>query len=199
MKQIYRAVFLGIAVSALAGCSSFDANGPTSGAQAPIVNGKSTTQTNAIGTQSGFSGQSIAGQNGSQGVGPGGMPTIVHFGFDSYSIKGTSEAVAKQNSDYLLQHPDVHVMITGNTDPRGSQEYNFHLGQRRADALKKYMLSQGVPAGQLCTLSYGELRPAATPAQYGGNWRKAYQMDRRAEVVYGKTCQGQGVTEGKNA
>lgn len=199
MKQIYKAVFIGIAVSALAGCSSFDANGPTTGAQAPIVNGKSTTQTNGIGTQAGFSGQNVAGQNGSMGTGPNGMKTIVQFGFDSYSIKGDSKSIAKQNADYLLQHPNVHVMIAGNTDPRGSQEYNFHLGQRRADALKKYMLSQGVPAGQMCTLSYGELRPAATPAQYGGDWRKAYKMDRRAEVVYGKTCQGQGKTEGNNA
>ena len=83
-------------------------------------------------------------------------------------------------------------MLAGNTDPRGSQEYNFHLGQRRADAVKSYMLSQGVAGSQICTVSYGELRPAATPAQFGGDWKQAYAQDRRTEIFYGKECGGTG-------
>lgn len=191
MKQIFKAVCLGLAVSALAGCSSFDAGGP-GGAQAPIVNGtQQGAKTQGIGSNVTFSGKSVDGMKYVGTTGPGGMATTVNFGFDKFKLSPLGKAVAKQNLDYLLQHPNVPVMITGNTDPRGSQEYNFHLGQRRADAVKKYFLSQGVSAKQLCTVSYGELRPLATPAQFGGDWRKAYSKDRRAEIVYGKTCKGQ--------
>jgi peptidoglycan-associated lipoprotein len=120
------------------------------------------------------------------------LPKTVHFGFDQFHLNGQAKTVADQNVKFLLSHPNVHVMLAGNTDPRGSQEYNFHLGQRRADALKHYLLSQGVAANQICTVSYGELRPAATPAQFGGDWKKAYAQDRRTEIFYGKKCGGSG-------
>lgn len=195
MKQIYKIAIIGAAMATLAGCSSFDRNGPEGGAQAPIVNGKSdTVKTSGVNTQGGISGKSIAGTEYNQtstGEAPDGIPNIVHFNFDRYTLSDKEKQLANQNAHYLLQHKDTHVMITGNTDPRGSQEYNFHLGQRRADAVMSYLLSQGVAADQMCTVSYGELRPAATPAQFAGDWRKAYSMDRRAVIVYGKTCEGQ--------
>lgn len=195
MHNLFKVALVSGAIAALAGCSAFDKNGPEGGAQAPIVNGQSSTvKTSGVSTSSGIAGNSIAGSTysaDSTGDAPEGIPNIIHFGFDKYSLGTKAQKFANQNAHYLLQHPDVHVMITGNTDPRGSQEYNFHLGQRRADAVQSYLLSQGVPASQMCTVSYGELRPAATPAQFSGDWRKAYTLDRRAVIVYGKTCEGQ--------
>ena len=186
MKFAVKLAVLATAGLALAGCSTFKGWG---GAEAPVVNGQDQTQTSAIEDNSGFDSESLA--SGQESTGPGGMPNVIHFGFDKFSLSTKEQQVAQQNAQYLLQHPDVHVMIAGNTDPRGSQEYNFHLGERRAQAVQNYLQSQGVPASQLCTVSYGELRPAATPAQFGGNWHKAYALDRRSEIMYNQTCHGQ--------
>ena len=82
-------------------------------------------------------------------------------------------------------------MLTGNTDPRGSSSYNLHLGQRRAAAVKAMLIKEGVPAAQICTVSYGALRPAATVNNASGNWEKAYKLDRRVEFIYGQRCDGE--------
>lgn len=183
-----RWIALGALGLALGACSS---TGTKSNNGAPVVNGEQS-QTNAIASQGDLAGASLAnaGTNGAV-TGPGGIPASVYFGFDKFNLDAKSTGIAKQNASYLLQHPDVHVMITGNTDPRGSEDYNFHLGQRRADAVKNYLLSQGVASGQLCTVSYGELKPAATPVQFNGDWQKAYALDRRSDILYGQTCTGQ--------
>lgn len=188
MKLVTKGFILAVAALALSSCSTFKGFG---GAKAPIVNGEGQdqAQTNAIGGQTAFDSESMGSD---RTAGPNGMPATIHFGFDKFNLTSNEQSIASKNADYLLQNPNEHVMITGNTDPRGSQEYNFHLGQRRAEAVKSYLLAQGVPESQMCTVSYGELRPAATPAQFGGNWHKAYSMDRRSEIVYGQTCQGQG-------
>ncbi len=89
-----------------------------------------------------------------------------------------------------MKDPSMHMMIEGHTDPRGSESYNFHLGERRANAVQSYFMEHGIPADQICTVSYGELRPAVTPSQFGGDKLKAYALDRRAVMVYGKTCEG---------
>ena len=183
------------AVLALTGCSSFDSNGKA--AEITSVNPDGTTssavQTHTIAGQSSFSGTDTL--NGYPSSGPyasqiSGLPKSIQFGFDKFTISSTAATQLKQNVAFLLQHPDVHVMLAGNTDPRGSQEYNFHLGQKRADAVQRYMLEQGVAASQMCTVSYGELKPAASPSQFGGNWQKAYSLDRRTDLFYGQTCGG---------
>ncbi len=182
-------IALGLLSMALAACSS--TGGKKGGAMAPVVNGEQA-QTSGVASQGDLAGASLAGQGTNGAVtGPGGIPASVYFGFNKFNLDATATGIAKQNATYLLQHPDAHVMIAGNTDPRGSQDYNFHLGQRRADAVKNYLLAQGIAAGQLCTVSYGELKPAATPAQFNGDWQKAYSLDRRGDILYGQTCEGQ--------
>ena len=169
----------------LGGCAN---NKTKSGA--PVVNGDgASVQTQGVSTQGGLSSSALNSSVNNGGVtGPGGMPATVYFGFDQYNLDATAMGVVKQNLSYLLAHPAVRVMIAGNTDPRGSEEYNFHLGERRANAVKNYFLSQGVAKGQLCTVSYGELKPAATPSQFGGDWHKAYALDRRSDIFYNQTC-----------
>lgn len=164
-------------------------------AGAPVVNGKEggsvdSIQTNGVSGAESFSGQSFGG-GASATAEMQGLQKVIYFGFDKYSLDTNSKSVLNANAAYLMKHPDVHLLIAGHTDPRGSQDYNFHLGQRRADAALNYLMKQGVSSGQMCTVSYGELRPAATPAQFKGDWRKAYRLDRRDELKYNQTCEGQ--------
>lgn len=216
--KISAATIATVSVLALSACTlppsgkakivnGFDSVGPAaSGSSASSTASGSQygqAQTQGLGQQSQFSGQAIYDSNAqvgndngsvsgntSQAAALGNTPTIIHFAFDSYAVDATAQSKLAPSVTYLLQHPNTPVVIAGHTDPRGSQEYNFHLGQRRADAVMNYFLQQGVSAKQLCTVSYGELQPAATPAEFHGNWRKAYELDRRVVLTFNQTCKG---------
>ncbi len=125
------------------------------------------------------------------------MNKKVHFAYNRYDLDTDNQAIAKDNANFLLSHTGISVLLAGHADPRGSQEYNFHLGERRANTVKTFLLSEGVTAQQICTISYGDLKPAASPEDFGGNWHKAYALDRRAEFTYGQSCQqGQDAVQG---
>ena len=188
-------ISLVIGTSLLAGCSS-----PRKGADAPIVSNRlgGGGHSYAIQGDGSFSGDDMEFY-GSEQFSPelrehiGHLSRKIYFGFDKYRVSSKSKSAVQANALFLKQHPDIPVMLTGNTDPRGSQSYNFHLGQRRADSVKKELLKDGVPKNQICTVSYGELRPAASPDEFEGNRNKAYNLDRRVEFVYGQTCEGHKV------
>jgi outer membrane protein OmpA-like peptidoglycan-associated protein len=118
------------------------------------------------------------------------LPNTVYFGFDQYNLTPKAIAALQQNAAVLLKNPQVNIMIAGNADPRGSVEYNFHLGMRRAQATYNYLVQQGVPAAQMCMVSYGDMKPVATPEQFGGNKDKAYSMNRNAQIGYNENCTG---------
>jgi peptidoglycan-associated lipoprotein len=192
-------ILLVASVSALSigliGCGKNGLHGTTG---TPLMNGGhgssgSGTQVNGVAGANGFNGQSFGGDSSGSvsSASVSSASKVVYFGFDKYSLNDKAEAVVSRNTAILLKDPSLHVMVAGHTDPRGSESYNFHLGQRRADAVQSYFLQHGVAASQVCTISYGELRPAATPAQFGGNKLKAYALDRRAVIEYNKTCEGQ--------
>ena len=167
--------------------------GLTNGSGAPVEGSNASGQNGQVQSQgingpASFSGNSYGESN--LPAGASALPKTVYFPFNSFGLNSKAQQVAKENVAYLLKHPKVTVVLAGNTDPRGSQEYNFHLGQRRANAVLNYFLSEGVPQSQMCTVSYGELRPATSPTQFGGSWKKAYSLDRRTEILYGQTCQG---------
>jgi peptidoglycan-associated lipoprotein len=71
------------------------------------------------------------------------------------------------------------VRVEGNTDERGSREYNIGLGERRAQAVRRALMLQGVSEMQITTVSYGEERPAVT-----GHTEEAWSRNRRANIVY---------------
>jgi peptidoglycan-associated lipoprotein len=71
--------------------------------------------------------------------------------------------------------------LEGHSDERGSREYNIGLGERRAQAVRRALMLQGVPEGQITTISYGEERPAAS-----GSDEEAYGKNRRVEMSYGR-------------
>jgi peptidoglycan-associated lipoprotein len=103
----------------------------------------------------------------------------VFFNFDESSFIGDDKAVIQLQGDYLARHPEVHVRVEGNTDERGSDEYNLALGQRRAQAVVSAMELVGAKSGQMEAVSYGKEKPKAT-----GHDEQAWAQNRRADVVY---------------
>lgn len=104
----------------------------------------------------------------------------VYFDFDASAIRSDARPVLKSNADMILGADSV-VTIEGHTDPRGSEEYNLALGERRAVSVSKYLQNLGVPNSRLRVLSYGEAKLAAE-----GNNEAAWRWDRRAEFRTGR-------------
>jgi peptidoglycan-associated lipoprotein len=101
----------------------------------------------------------------------------VYFDFNKYDIRGDQKSVANQMAESLKANPNVEIQIQGNTDDRGSTEYNMALGQKRAQSLKNYFKANGVE-NSIETISYGKERPAVQ-----GNNEQAWSKNRRDDVV----------------
>jgi peptidoglycan-associated lipoprotein len=96
---------------------------------------------------------------------PPGMPDkleAIYFDFDKYVILPDGRDAIKRNADWLQQNPGAKVVVEGNCDERGTNEYNMALGQRRADAAAKYLIDLGVAKDRIGTVSYGEEKPICT-------------------------------------
>jgi peptidoglycan-associated lipoprotein len=102
----------------------------------------------------------------------------IYFDYDSDAVKAEYRPIVEAHAKYLLAHPDTKMMVQGNTDERGTREYNLSLGQRRAVAVKKSLNLAGVNDKQIETVSYGEEK--ATPNCSNDSCDK----DRRAVIVY---------------
>jgi peptidoglycan-associated lipoprotein len=103
----------------------------------------------------------------------------IYFDFDSSEIKSEYNDLITAHAHYLAQNPTKRVRVEGNTDERGSREYNIGLGERRAQAVRRALMLQGVTEAQITTVSYGEERPAVT-----GHAEEAWSRNRRANIVY---------------
>lgn len=130
------------------------------------------------------SGASGANAEGSEDETAGPMAGLlasrtIYFDFDSAVIQGQGVDVVAAHAKYLAAHPDARVRLEGNTDERGSREYNIGLGDRRAQSVRRAMLLQGVADSQVTTVSYGEERPAVM-----GHSDAAWAKNRRVDIVY---------------
>src|SRR5579871_141051 len=86
----------------------------------------------------------------------------VHFAFNMYNIEDNDKATLQRQATWLSKYPSVRVTIEGDCDERGTREYNIALGARRANAVKEYLVSLGVSAGRVETISYGKEHPICT-------------------------------------
>ena len=86
----------------------------------------------------------------------------IYFDFDKYAIKSEGRDALKRNADWLQQNPGAKVVVEGNCDDRGTNEYNMALGQRRADSAAKYLMDLGITKDRISTVSYGEEKPICT-------------------------------------
>lgn len=103
----------------------------------------------------------------------------VHFAFDSSAIDDTDRAIVEANAKYLSAHADEHVKLEGNTDERGTREYNLALGDRRAQAVERMLKELGIAPTRISTISYGKERPVAH-----GHGEDAWAQNRRVDFVY---------------
>jgi peptidoglycan-associated lipoprotein len=103
----------------------------------------------------------------------------VYFDFDSFVVKDEYKPLVEAHARYLQSHPNARMTIQGNTDERGSREYNIALGQKRADAVKRMMTLLGAQDRQIETTSFGEERP-----KNPGHDESAWAENRRDDIVY---------------
>ena len=101
----------------------------------------------------------------------------VFFEFDSATLTKDAQEKLTNVSNILNAHPELKLRIEGNADERGSEQYNLALGQRRADAAKKYLDNLGVKAEQITSISFGSEKPKAT-----GHDEDAWKQNRRDDV-----------------
>ncbi|NDG35263.1 MAG: peptidoglycan-associated lipoprotein Pal [Betaproteobacteria bacterium] len=104
---------------------------------------------------------------------------IVYFDFDSFEIREEFRGLIQAHANFLQSNKQLKVSIQGHTDERGTREYNLALGQKRAEALRKALVTLGVPDAQLEAVSLGEEKPMNQ-----GTDETAFAQNRRAELVY---------------
>lgn len=103
----------------------------------------------------------------------------VYFDFDKYDIKSIYQPLVEAHAKFLTSNANVKVLIQGNTDERGSREYNLALGQKRAEAVKKALGLLGAKEGQLEAVSLGEEKPKAA-----GHDEESWAENRRSDILY---------------
>jgi peptidoglycan-associated lipoprotein len=166
-------------VAALAGCSTQ----PT----APVDDKSSTTTTDTSSTTT--TGTSTSGVSGAQ-AGTGAMSPLkdpnnilskrsVYFEFDSYVVEDKYKSLIEAHARYMAGNRSAKVTLQGNTDERGSREYNIALGQRRADAVKRMMTLLGVQEIAIETVSFGKEKPRRE-----GHDEASWAENRRVDIIY---------------
>lgn len=105
----------------------------------------------------------------------------VFFDFDKYSVRADAKATLDKQVAWLKKYPTYSLTVEGHADERGTREYNLALGERRANAVKEYLVAGGLPAARVKTISYGKERPVAL-----GSNEAAWSQNRRGVTVLSK-------------
>lgn len=104
---------------------------------------------------------------------------VFYFGTNVSDITAIAYGGLNAHAQYLINHPSARLQLSGHTDERGTREYNLALGERRANAVARYLVSAGVNASQLTVVSYGKEKPVAD-----GSYEEAWAKNRRVELDY---------------
>ena len=139
------------------------------------------------GTDPGVGAAPLPGVNaGVPASGPGSLQDFVisagdrvYFDFDSYELRPEAQQTLAQQAQWLNRYPRVQVIVEGNTDERGTREYNLGLGARRANAVRDFLVARGVAPGRITTVSYGKERPIAE-----GSDEEAWARNRNARTNF---------------
>ena len=171
VKQCKHLLLVGVVSLFLAACSSTpsddDAQGMGAGAGIGDAGGGVTTGTVGDG---GVGGSDLDAYN------PGGLETVFYFDFDKATLRSESRAALQQHADNLRNNPK-RIRLEGHADERGTREYNMALGERRANAVRDFLVLNGVDAGLIEVISYGEEAPAAF-----GSDEASMALNRRVEL-----------------
>ena len=102
----------------------------------------------------------------------------VFFGYNEFDLTPQARATIEHQAQWMKTYPSVNVMVEGHCDERGTREYNLALGEKRAMAVRNYLVANGVEAGRVQTISYGKERPAVQGAD-----ETSWAQNRRGVVV----------------
>ena len=103
----------------------------------------------------------------------------IYYDYDQFDIKDEYRGLVEAHAKYLRENSAARVLVQGNTDERGSREYNVGLGQRRSDGVKRMMLLLGAREDQIESVSLGEEKPRAE-----GQGEQAWSQNRRSDILY---------------
>jgi peptidoglycan-associated lipoprotein len=110
----------------------------------------------------------------------------IYFDLDKYDVKDEYKDLVAAHAKYLVDHKGFKVLLQGNTDERGSREYNLSLGQKRAESVKRSLTLLGVKEDQIESVSLGEEKP-----KNPGHDETAWAENRRADILY-RAADGRG-------
>lgn len=111
-------------------------------------------------------------------AGPVNELRMIHFDYDSDQLTPQAQAILEADAQFLKNNPGMQIQIQGHTDERGTTEYNVSLGERRAKTVKSFLMSRGVSADRLFTVSFGKERPMDTSPS-----ETAYAKNRRVQFM----------------
>jgi peptidoglycan-associated lipoprotein len=101
----------------------------------------------------------------------------IYFEFDSYALRAEAKEMLNKAGSLLRSYPEISLRLEGHCDQRGTAEYNLALGEKRANAVRNYLMDLGVAKSRLSTVSYGKEKPAAL-----GNDEESWAKNRRVEI-----------------
>jgi peptidoglycan-associated lipoprotein len=174
MSKTLSLSFTLITVAALAACSSTPVDTP----KAPVSTAQPTLPSGSTG---GAATSSVATVTIDPLDDPKGALAgrSVYFAYDDFSVDAKYQPLIQAHGQYIGSHGAAQIRIEGNTDERGSREYNLSLGDKRAQIVAKQLVLMGAKQSQIEAVSYGEERPRAE-----GHDEAAYAENRRADIRY---------------
>ncbi len=181
MKRMMSIALLLAGAMLLAGCPKKHTviEPPNAGTQVPgSADAGQNGSTRALEGGAGTEGGNAMGGAGANATGALARK-VIYFDFDKSEIKPEFADVVLAHARNLTSHPGLKLKLEGNTDERGTREYNIGLGERRAQAVRRALMLQGVAESQLTTVSFGAERPAVE-----GDDEAAWAQNRRVELVY---------------
>ena len=167
-------------IAALAGCKSTETQTP-----APVEDGAPTATAPAGGATT--SGAGTSGVSGTPGAAAAALrdpnnilsKRNIYFDFDEFVIKDQYKPIIEAHAKYLQANRNARATLQGNSDERGTREYNIALGQKRADAVKKLMILLGASEIQIETVSFGKEKPRRE-----GHDEASWQENRRVDILH---------------
>jgi peptidoglycan-associated lipoprotein len=182
--KILAAVLLALGLAACTTKKPAATDGSTASQQSATPYGAAGAETSSASTGGGLDSQALGGGASAQGTAAAAAGNLLgmkvfHFDYDSADIGADDYNALKAHALYLSKTAAARVQLGGHTDERGTREYNMALGERRAKAVAAFLTSNGVNAGQLEVISYGEEKPIAT-----GESESVWAENRRVELEY---------------
>ena len=178
LNKVLKGLMIALPVMAVTACSSTDeATSATSGTESnQTTSGSEGNVDTTVVTPIDVNGQLSEQELKEQALRE---TQTIYFAFDNSTIAGDYEEMLAAHAAYLVKNVDMKVTIEGHADERGTPEYNIALGERRAQAVAKYLQALGVQADQISIVSYGEEKPLLL-----GQSEDVYAKNRRAVLVY---------------